>query len=212
MPIERYKSIILGFVQEYRVGCPEKNGVIDIHLAVSRDGETWERPFKDPLIENGKDVKAFDHGTIYTGNSFVVLPQLNELRLYYTGFEGNHGATKHITGIGLKKWQIDRMASATVISESATMVTNKHLAAGSTLVLNCQLTATSIMKIEININGKSCLKELNGPRDSTAINSKLKMNLEHDCKYEVNEKEFQVTVSIELLRASGSKLFNMWWE
>ena len=226
MPIARYKSILFGFVQEYRVGCPERNGVGDIALAISRDGESWTRPFKQsPFVENGARQSAFDHGQIYTGNSFVVVPETEEVRLYYNGFRGHHGQSKHTTGIGFIAWKIDRLASATAITSSKSKIrTHIHLAAGPTMVLLLSLPANSVMRLKIrlwNIHDSDGVPQIcNHNVQGSNTGEKLRVFVQSVCpaayKHILAQEggnRFIVSVEIQfIVGGEGARLFSLYWE
>ena len=84
-------------------------GVIDIELALSRDGLRWERPFrKDLFLTRGHD-RQFDSGSMFLDNTPVYLER--EFRFYYGGYSG--GATSgddysFQSGFGLATIERDR--------------------------------------------------------------------------------------------------------
>jgi hypothetical protein len=84
-------------------------GVIDIELAISKDGKSWQRPFQNQFVlERGKEG-TFDSGSIFTNASPVILD--DEIRFYYGGYSG--GATNpadrgKLTGIGMASIPKDR--------------------------------------------------------------------------------------------------------
>jgi hypothetical protein len=93
----------------------ERGGVMDIELAISRDGIHFDRPFRKPFwlprSEGGGDRK-FDSGSLFTNSSPVILE--DEIRFYYGGYgQGATGADDNdqISGIGLATMPRDRFAS-----------------------------------------------------------------------------------------------------
>jgi hypothetical protein len=89
-----------------------RGGVIDIELAVSRDGLQWDRPFRNRYFLPKNDLKAFDSGNMTTNATPVFLE--DEFRFYYGG--GSEGATSQDvyavkSGIGLATMPRDRFAS-----------------------------------------------------------------------------------------------------
>ncbi|MGI9457906.1 MAG: hypothetical protein ACR2NU_15180 [Aeoliella sp.] len=94
-------------------------GVIDIELALSRDGLDWQRPFRDDyFLARGKD-NAFDSGSIFTNATPVILE--DEIRFYYGAYSmGATGAddTYQNSGIGLATLPRDRFAGLTPIPKS----------------------------------------------------------------------------------------------
>ena len=84
-------------------------GVIDIELALSRDGLRWERPFRKDLFLTRGEGQQFDSGSIFLDNTPVYLE--NEFRFYYGAYSG--GATggddySFQSGIGLATLERDR--------------------------------------------------------------------------------------------------------
>ncbi len=84
-------------------------GVIDIELAISKDGKAWQRPFQNQFVLNRGSAEAFDSGSIFTNATPVVLD--DEIRFYYGGYSG--GATSvagrgKLTGIGMASIPKDR--------------------------------------------------------------------------------------------------------
>lgn len=94
-----------------------RGGVIDIELAVSRDGFRWERPFRQPFFLAKNSGNQFDSGSLFTNSTPVFLE--DEIRFYYaaysqgaTGGDDNDfvsGATT--SGIGLATMPRDRFAA-----------------------------------------------------------------------------------------------------
>jgi hypothetical protein len=88
----------------------EGGGVLDVELAVSRDGLRWDRPFRKPFFLPRGASGAFDAGSLFTNCTPVVLE--NEIRFYYGGYAG--GATSDLaerpSGIGLASLRRDRFA------------------------------------------------------------------------------------------------------
>ncbi len=96
----------------------ERAGVLDIELAVSRDGERWLRPFRSTRFIGRGDRGAFDGGSILTNSTPVVLD--DEIRFYYGGYSaGATGTLKESepvrSGIGLASVSRDRFASISTL-------------------------------------------------------------------------------------------------
>jgi len=99
-------------------------GTINIELAVSRDGLTWERPFQNRYVLPRSDGNAFDSGSIFTNATPVILE--DEIRFYYGAYSG--GATDandrgHLSGVGLATIPRDRFAGIrpVAVSDQATV-------------------------------------------------------------------------------------------
>jgi len=94
-------------------------GVIDIELALSRDGFDWKRPFRDPFVLARSKGNEFDSGSIFTNATPVFLE--NEMRFYFGAYsQGATGAddTTHKSGIGLATLPRDRFAGLTPVPKS----------------------------------------------------------------------------------------------
>src|SRR5439155_22061871 len=93
---------------------------IEVQLAVSRDLETWSRPFRTPIVPLGKPGD-WDSGMILSASQAIDIG--DEVWLYYGGANYTHGApilydvaaegrgTKFTTAIGLATWKRDRFVS-----------------------------------------------------------------------------------------------------
>jgi hypothetical protein len=97
----------------------ERAGVIDVELAVSRDGISWQRPFRNARLINRNEIEEFDGGSILTNSTPVFLPE--ETRFYYGGYSmgatGTLGVKKGIkTGVGYASIENDRFASVQNVS------------------------------------------------------------------------------------------------
>lgn len=89
----------------------DRGGVIDIELALSRDGFQWQRPFRRPFFLGKSLGSQFDSISLFTNATPVVLD--DEIRFYYGGY--SQGATSGddyqiVSGIGLATLPRDRFA------------------------------------------------------------------------------------------------------
>lgn len=97
-----------------------QGGIVDVELALSRDGFHWQRPFRKPFwIEHSPQKGGFDSGAIFVSPQPVVLN--DEMRFYYGGY--SQGATgsddqKLTTGIGLATLPRDRFAGLRPVAVS----------------------------------------------------------------------------------------------
>lgn len=94
-------------------------GVIDIELAISRDGIDWDRPFRDRFVLARSKGNKFDGGSIFTNSTPVVLA--DEIRFYYGAY--SQGATggddySQASGVGLATLPRDRFAGLRPLAES----------------------------------------------------------------------------------------------
>jgi hypothetical protein len=89
----------------------EGGGVIDIELAISKDGKSWQRPFQNQFVLERGEEGSFDSGSIFTNASPVILD--DEIRFYYGGYSGgatNPAGRGKLTGIGMASIPKDRFA------------------------------------------------------------------------------------------------------
>jgi hypothetical protein len=104
----------------------ERGGVMDVELAISRDGVNFTRPFRREFwLGKNADAKAFDGGSLMTNASRIVLE--DEIRFYYGGYSGGAtgGDDYHMTtGIGLATMRRDRFAGVHAV-ENVGQVTMK---------------------------------------------------------------------------------------
>ena len=113
MPIFRYGSLILGFLQDFRCtdGAMTKDGPIDLQLTSSRDGQHWNRVGdRSPVLERGEEGE-WDWGMVLSGNT--LLPDGDVVRIYYSGSNYLHGGETadglpKQRSIGMATWPRDR--------------------------------------------------------------------------------------------------------
>lgn len=87
------------------------HGVINIELAISRDGIHWKRPFRKHLFFQRSKGRQFDSGSIFLDPTPIFLK--DEFRFYYGGYSDgatSTSETKLLSGIGLATMQRDRFA------------------------------------------------------------------------------------------------------
>jgi len=97
----------------------EGGGVIQIELAVSKDGDHWQRPFQNQFVLPRGIEGSFDSGSIFTNASPVILD--DEIRFYYGGYSG--GATSvlgrgKLSGMGMASIPKDRFTGIRALSKS----------------------------------------------------------------------------------------------
>jgi hypothetical protein len=105
------------FYQDCYFGClqilnrAERGGIMDVELAISRDGFHWERAFRQPFFLARSRGSQFDSGTLVTNSTPVFLEE--ETRFYYGAY--SQGATggddyQMDSGVGLATMPRDRFA------------------------------------------------------------------------------------------------------
>ncbi|MBM4050070.1 MAG: arabinan endo-1,5-alpha-L-arabinosidase [Planctomycetes bacterium] len=124
-----------------RVGVQEGPG--EVQVAISRDLERWERPFRQPCIPRGKPGE-WDCGFFWTPNEAVRFG--DEIRLYYAASNYGHGhrcqkqpegrLTQYTASIGLATWKLDRFVSADAPAAGGTLTTVPLVFSGNRLELN----------------------------------------------------------------------------
>jgi len=124
-----------------------QEGPGELQLAVSRDLEHWERPFRTPCVPRGK-VGEWDCGFFCTQSRALRVG--DEVWLYYVGSNYTHGTpclyraegtgrhTKYTGSIGLAIWQVDRFASVDAPAEGGSLTTIPVVFAGDRLEVNAR--------------------------------------------------------------------------
>jgi hypothetical protein len=132
-----------------------QEGPGELQLAVSRDLENWERPFRTPCVPRGK-ISEWDCGFFVTQSRALRVG--DEVWLYYGGSSYTHGTpclyraegtsrgTKYNGSIGLAIWQLDRFVSVDGPAEGGTLTTAPVVFTGNRLEVNARTkTAGSIV-------------------------------------------------------------------
>jgi hypothetical protein len=128
----------------------ERGGVMDVELAISRDGINFQRPFRKPFWLPRSDGDAFDSGSLFTNSSPVMLA--DEMRFYYGGYsQGATGAddSKQVSGIGLATLPRDRFASLEPIAD-----------VGQVTLKPIELSGVSAITLNADASGGSVIAEL----------------------------------------------------
>jgi hypothetical protein len=124
-----------------------QEGPGELQLAVSRDLENWERPFRTPCVPRGK-MGDWDRGFFCTQSRALRVG--DEVWLYYTGSTYTHGTpclyraegtgrlTEHTGAIGLAIWDLDRFVSVDAAAEGGSLITVPITFTGSRLELNAR--------------------------------------------------------------------------
>jgi len=132
-----------------RSGQPQE-GPGEIQLAVSRDLEQWDRPFRTPAIPRGP-VGEWDGGFFETAAEAFRVG--DEIRLYYSASNrghGHRGRKPEVTfGIGLATWKLDRFVSANAPAEGGVLTTVPLAFAGRRLEVNASTKPGGQIIVEI---------------------------------------------------------------
>jgi hypothetical protein len=130
----------------------------ELQLAVSRDLENWERPFRTPCVPRG-NLGEWDCGFFCTQSRALRVG--DEVWLYYAGSNYTHGTPclyrKEGTGrlerytgaIGLAIWDLDRFVSVDAPSEGGTLTTVPIVFEGDRLEVNARTSEGGKIVVEI---------------------------------------------------------------
>lgn len=155
LPVARYGDQLLGLPWMFDItdeaqvadgGMNKDNGPEHIEIAASRDGITWSRPSRSPLI--AQDDPTWNTGFMLTSNELHVTP--TETRLYYASYKAGHqdGDPQYYSPVALAVWERDRMVS--LGTSGAGMVTTRALqpaSDGAPLIINARATGT--VRVEV---------------------------------------------------------------
>ena len=157
------ESCVIGFPWAFTINANVKpggnqEGPIEVQLAVTRDLERWERPFRTPIITPGKPGE-WDGGMILTASQAIDVG--DEVWLYYGGTNYTHGAPvlygnaddlrgpKYTGSIGLATWKRDRFVSADASAEGGTLTTVPLRFAGQRLEINAATREKGEIRVEL---------------------------------------------------------------
>jgi len=134
MPTRYHGGIYWGFVWPYRL----KAGLIETHLAISRNGRVFERlPGRPPLIGLGPEG-SWDDGMIFGCPNWLEVG--DRWHIYYAGSDGPHHEVDHKVGIGLATIRKEGFVSLRGPEHGGVVCTRKLLWPGGNLHVNCNTT------------------------------------------------------------------------
>ena len=144
-----YQNMYLGLLSIYRAEDDEGyfHGPIYIELVSSRDGIHWRREDGDrpPMLELGPKG-SFDHGMLDVGSSLLRVG--DELRVFYTGYDGLHDYLPFHSAVGLATLRPDGFASIDGDDNPGTLVTKPLLGLKGKLRLNCE-ASHGLVQVEV---------------------------------------------------------------
>ena len=209
MPIFRYESMLLGFLQVFKCtdGGTSTDGTIDVQLTCSRDGRHWQRVGdRRPIVERGEEG-AWDWGMVETGNALICDGEV--IRIYFTGDDSRHGAKSDArkSAIGLATWQRDRFVGLRAGSaggevkvacavQGSELHVNASAASGS---LTVELVTEDGQPIE-GFEASQCL-----PLSEDTLDAAIRWR---DDPSLAQLQGKPVTISITLTNAG---IFSLWW-
>lgn len=149
-PVVAYQTMYLGFISIYRAEDDEGyfHGPIYTELVTSRDGFHWlrEEGQRPPILECGPE-RSWDHGMILIGSA-CLLPVGDELRLYYTGYDGLHDYLPFHAGIGVATLRKDGFASIDGGDNPGNFTTKRLQGLKGKLHLNCE-AGGGLLQVEV---------------------------------------------------------------
>tara|TARA_A100001037_G_C15151953_1_gene639884 strand:+ start:2175 stop:3572 length:1398 start_codon:yes stop_codon:yes gene_type:complete len=207
MPIFRYNSIILGFVEDFRTtdGHRSRDGFTYPQLVSSRDGRKWERVGdRSPIIELGQ-AGHWDWGSITIGNSIII--EKEEIKAYYTGRNDTHAHTtinnEPVKGaIGVAKWPIDRFVG--LKSQEFGFLELNELIPKNRLHINANANKGYI---QIGLYNQEKEIEGFGIEDCLKITSD---SLDHIIKWNTALTPPKIPLKIKI-SVYNAEIFSLWW-
>ena len=205
MPIARYESVLLGFLQKFRVTAQGSNqdGEIDVQLTCSRDGRDWRRVGNRQAIVTLGEAGSWDSGAVLTGNSLVVAG--DEVRIYYSGADHTHDQRGQ-TRVGLATWSRDRLVGLRAPAAGGTLQTVPHIA-GRRLHVNADASQGSLMAELVGWDG-----QVIAGHEASACGALRADRLDHSLRWQGAEPDLSgSTVAVRLL-LEDAEVFSLWWD
>ena len=128
------------------------DGLLDIQLAISRDGVDFERPFRQPYIGLGVDGES-DSRCLYM--AIGMIRRGDEIYQYYTGFFHSHGEYvnwpehRGMGAIHRVVQRLDGFVSADAAYTGGELTTPPIVFEGERLELNVNASALGEVRVEI---------------------------------------------------------------
>ncbi len=143
----------------------ETHGLQPIELALSRDGDTWQRPFRKTMFFPVNEPGHFDTGRIWSNATPVVVG--DELRFYFGGAENPWhfgrkenvwGSKKNklpLTGIGLATLKLDRFAGVKPLERIGQLTLHPRSLAGvKRITLNAAAVKAAVRVELLDASGR----------------------------------------------------------
>jgi len=147
-PVVAYQNMYIGFLAVFRAEDDEGyfHGPIFVELVTSRDGVHWLREEGDrpPILECGP-APSWDHGMVSVASLLMVG---DELRLYYSGYDGFHDYLPFHAAIGLATLRKDGFASLDGGDNPGTVTTKRLQGLRGKLRVNCEAGA-GLLQVEV---------------------------------------------------------------
>jgi hypothetical protein len=168
------ESCTLALLRLFTVHGKTGDGPSEIQMAVSRDLQHWERPFRQPIIPRGKVGTSYedsDWDTCWFNNEGPGVVVGDEVWVYYSARNTPHDhpagfaqssfskeeqaearkqiGTKYRSGIGIAVWKRDRFVSVDAPAAGGALTTVPMVFAGSRLELNAATKPGGEIVVEI---------------------------------------------------------------
>ena len=147
-PVLAYQNLYLGLMSIYRAEDDEGyfHGPIFVELVTSRDGIHWLREEGDrpPLLPCGPP-RTWDHGMVAAASIVAVGDQL---RLYYSGYDGLHDYLPFHSAIGLATLRKDGFVSLDGEDNPGEVTTKRLAGLAGQLRVNCE-AAAGLLQVEV---------------------------------------------------------------
>ncbi|NIA06080.1 MAG: hypothetical protein GWP14_00325 [Actinobacteria bacterium] len=212
MPIERYESVILGFLQVFRCtnGHTSSDGTIDVQLTASRDGKNWQRVGDRRTIVERGEYGSWDWGLIEPGNALVV--DGDQVRIYYTGYNSLHGQwTPDPQGkklaIGMASWPRDRFVGMRAGSNGGELVVRSNNI-GDELHINAN-AANGSLAVELADQTGRPIKGF----EASECKLLCRDGLDHTVAWQSkpSTKPFKGKCIQIKLKLTSAEVFSLWW-
>lgn len=168
------ESCTLALLRLFTVHGKTGDGPSEIQMAVSRDLQHWERPFRQPVIPRGKvgtDHATSDWDTCWFNHEAPGVTVGDEVWVYYSARNTPHDhpagfatgsfpkeavaearkqtGTKYRSGIGIAVWKRDRFVSVNAKEKAGILTTVPLTFTGRRLALNTSTQAGGTITVEL---------------------------------------------------------------
>ena len=127
---------------------PRNDGLMDVQLAVSRDGVTWSRPDRRPYV--GVDASGPASRMIYSAQGLVM--RGDRVLQYHTAYDQSHGHKRDNNPGGQIRWteqRLDGFVSVDAAYAGGELLTKSFTFDGDRLELNIDASASGEARVEI---------------------------------------------------------------
>ncbi len=124
------------------------DGLMEIQLAVSRDGITWERPDRRPYVRIDPDGPR--SRMLYSALGMVIRDR--SIYQYATAYDQSHGLKRKNNPAGQVIWtqqRLDGFVSAEAAYDGGQLITKPLVFSGTRLELNVDASASGDVRIEL---------------------------------------------------------------